>query len=460
MSEKPSGIIPAVACAAKYFLWMSAVFCLGVAVAQQDVVKRAFRYVKSGTIQAEMLPYARDPIDRQITVWGASPDVLAGGAVLVSAQYSTHLGLLLIGGDGKILHRWYAEDGDPRPGFFQWWKIMATDDGHFSIDDAHLLPNGDVIFNEELSKGGSSQRKLVRMDKNSHVLWQVMGSFHHVMDIAGDPALIYTVTSHYSDALPVLGPKLKEVGYLDDWVEVYTLDGKKISEWSISQALDHSPYRSWLANFEIDVPWFQRVREPDGRMLYDPMHINSVQYLDASKAKALPFTQAGDLLLSFRGLNALVVFRPAGRQVVWAGGGPWRHQHNAHVEEDGSLMVFDNEGSREIMLKGGEPVEKLQSRLMRYNPFTYTFDEVIASPLLHSYLLGSYQRLADGVWIICSPQRSRVVVVSPKKEIMWELRAVAEREQEVVPIGKQLGSMRYYPISALSFLHADTKRAP
>ncbi len=73
----------------------------------------------------------------------------------------------------------------------------------------------------------------------------------------------------------------------------------------------------------------------------DPWHFNKVDVLDPERAADYPGFEAGDMLISLRELNLVVVFRPSEARILW-----WRHglfaaQHDASFIE-GQIEIFDN----------------------------------------------------------------------------------------------------------------------
>jgi len=452
---KENGPFQIAATLAAIILWTFIIFCAALWTSQTDTFQRVLKDFDSGVAQAELLPYAKDSFDKQLTVWKDIPNALQGGALLIGSQFHLNPALMLVDGDGKILHSWDLEKQLFNRDILSWWKEPLSLDV-FAVDDAHLLPDGDVIFTQDLRDLQNFRgQRLARMDWNSHILWQATGAFHHEFDIGGSPRKIYAMLSEMRAELPFIGPKLKNVHYLDDVICAYSLQGKKLDSWPISEAFVNSSYRNLYASFEIDLPDIQRIKSPDGKqVLYDPVHLNSVQYLDAVHAKAIPLAQEGDLLISLRGINTLAVLRPSSRKIIWASTGPWRHQHYARVGDDGKLYVYDNEGAGVHFTETAnrELKEELQSRVLRYDPLNANWDEIYSSPRLHSYWRGYYYALSGGYTIISSPQQSRVIVVTRDKKVVWELRGVPDRDMQVVPYQKQISTVRYYPPDALAFL--------
>jgi hypothetical protein len=429
-------------------LWSFIFFSSGVISGHVEKFQRAWDDMVSGRAGAELLPYAKDPFDKQLTVWNSVSHALGGGALLVGAPFSQGPALFLVDEEGKVLHHWQADN---------WLTPNAANpaDTMLAVNDAQLLPDGDVIFIEDMRDGTNQHvQRLARIDRDSHVKWQLQGNFHHLFTLGGKPQKIYVLAVHETEELPIIGPKMRNVGYLGAWIEEYTLDGKKTGGWSIEEAFARSAYRDQLSTYEIDLPQEQRVAVGK-KTLYDLLHVNSVQLLDAASAKALPFAASGDILLSLRGQNMVAVLRPSSGKIIWAGCGPWRHQHYVTALQDGALYIYDNEGSQQLNASAkGRPLEEIRSRVIRYNPFTNVAEEVYGSTLLHSFWQGYYFALPGKSWFIASPERSRAVVISPDKQVVWELRAVPNRDIQVIPERKQISTVRYYPKEALTFLDA------
>jgi hypothetical protein len=453
MGSKSHKVFAALAKAAAMFLVLFILFGLGFMTAQFERVKQVQQYIASGEGEAELLPYAAHPIDNEITVLDASPGALQGGLIFMGPEYSEKIACMLIDARGNIVHRWNVENRLFNPELLKWWKTVPLERG-FSIEAARLLPDGDVIFSQQLmSRNVYRGQRLARMDKDSHIRWEVAGNFHHFIEIAGAPQRIYTFESRLREGFPGIAALQKDVRFLEDFITSYSMDGKKLDEWSIPEAFMNSPYANWLSSFEINVPGIQRVVQDDGRALYDLLHPNSLQYLTAEKAKALPFAREGDLLFSLRDLSAVAVLRPETRQIVWAAKGPWRNPHNAHVGDDNKLYIFDNEGRQQVTMyeHSGPPEEKL-SRLIRFDPLTNQMEEIYASREMHSFYLGDYYPLDGGAWLMDSPQRGRVFVVSLEGKITWQIRTLPDPVRMTVPAHKMISFVHYHPAGSLPFL--------
>ena len=76
----------------------------------------------------------------------------------------------------------------------------------------------------------------------------------------------------------------------------------------------------------------------------DPFHFNKADVLTIEDADQYDIFEAGDILLSLRELNLLVVARPATESIIWYRYGLTRAQHDATFNS-GYIDVFDNNNS-------------------------------------------------------------------------------------------------------------------
>ncbi|HLS69983.1 MAG TPA: arylsulfotransferase family protein, partial [Kiloniellales bacterium] len=132
-------------------------------------------------------------------------------------------------------------------------------------------------------------------------------------------------------------------------------------------------------------------------------------------AASVPFAEEGDLLLSFRELNAIGIVNPERQELVWATRGPWIGQHDADPLSNGNILLFDNYGDYEG--------ERGISRVIEFDPLTM---EIVwdygGSPEqpLDSAIRSEQQRLENGNTLIVESNRGRILEVTPEGEIAWE----------------------------------------
>jgi hypothetical protein len=286
--------------------------------------------------------------------------------------------------DGEILHEWRSD-------FRQIWpgrRVSASaPTPHWRR--VHLYPNGDLLaIYEGLG--------LVKLDRESRVLWKRAGTHHHDLDVADDGrihVLTYRRMRHPRFPLPEAPDGRIDV----DFVSILDARGRPLREVSILDAFLDSGYAPLMEG----VP---RVR--------DIFHTNALKILDGSLEDRNAAFRAGNVLISVRSLDAIAVLDLEREQVVWALTGAWRKQHDPTLLANGNLLLFDNLGHR-----GGF------SRVLEIDPdsreivWAYEGDETDS---FRSELRGASQRLPNGSTLITDSQHGRALEVTPEKQVVWE----------------------------------------
>jgi hypothetical protein len=302
----------------------------------------------------------------------------------------------LIDMDGRVLHEWrrpYSEVWNERAAVKQ-----PRPDAVILMDKARLLPNGDLLAIYAAAGDTPWGYGMVKLDQASNVIWSYLAHTHHDFDIAPDGRILALTNEFSSEEVDGLG-KL-EKPYLEDFVAVLSPDGKELKKVSLTHALAKSRYKL----LRLAIP---------GYALADPLHVNSVQYIDAGLAKNFPFAKEGDVLLSFRDMSAVVALSLDSGQIVWAMRGPWLWQHDASLLPNGHIMLFDNLGGFR---------EGNSARVLEVDPksgavaWSYQGDD--AHPF-HSPLRSSAERLPNGDVLITESDGGRLFEVTRQGEIVW-----------------------------------------
>jgi hypothetical protein len=76
----------------------------------------------------------------------------------------------------------------------------------------------------------------------------------------------------------------------------------------------------------------------------NPLHLNFVEYIDRNLARAIEGGEEGDLLVSLRDINTVLIFSPKTGVIKWIETGRHVGQHSPRLLPDGSLLIFDNVG--------------------------------------------------------------------------------------------------------------------
>jgi hypothetical protein len=329
------------------------------------------------------------------------------GVTLMTGLWDSEVGLTLRDMDGKELHRWHAA-------FSRLWpetpQLAAADmpanDWDTHLHGAVLYPNGDVVFNFDFTG-------LIRLDRCSRVVWRLPYRTHHSLTVDDDGDLwavgIKAEHAEASPRFPGLEPPVRE----DTIVHVAAEDGRILREISMLDVLYGSGYEGALLTSGLRVR--PGLRDPD------PLHTNQAQVLSAAMAPAFPMFAAGDILVSMRNLNLLVVIDGRSERIKWARTGPWVRQHEPQFLPNGQIAVFDNRPVANV-----EPWSKhkprLASRILSVDPGSGHVGVLYEGTAEHPFFtekMGKHQYLPNANILVSEAEGGRVFEITPAGKIVW-----------------------------------------
>jgi hypothetical protein len=316
---------------------------------------------------------------------------LASGLASSSLRYYTsgHAPVAyLMDASGHIRHSWQcsyqetlARCGDKADQFLED-RSGATD----CWRRARVLKDGGLLA---IFEGHG----LIRLDRDSRLLWAYPGACHHDLDLSPDGKI------HVLTREPVLVPRIHpEEPVLLDFISTLSADGEFLDRIDILAAFEGSVYASCLDQVAASG---------------DILHTNTLERLDGSLAHRSPVFREGNFLISIRELNTIAIVDAETRLVVWALSGMWMAQHQPTLLANGHLLLFDNKGCLG------------RSKVLEIDPLSqaihWMYEDRPGRPLF-SALCGSAQRLANGNTLITESDNGRALEVNPEKAIVWEYR--------------------------------------
>ena len=318
----------------------------------------------------------------------------------------------LIDMKGNIVHSWH----------FPIEEILPDHKGRKAICSySRLFPNGDIMTIYELHNEEPYGAALIKLDKDSNLIWQYDEHAHHMIDIAPDNTIYVPI--HTIDKEPFMDIRSINTVFMHEYIAVVHPNGGEIKRISILHALYDSPYRHFL----------DRLPHERG----DLTHINSVQYITPELSTAFPKAHPGDLLISIRNLDAIVLLDPQTERITWLKTSTWIAQHDATLLPNGHIMLFDNMG----MLN-----EPSHSRVIEYDPqadtIVWSYSGTEADPLIN-LTRGSQQPLPNGNLLISATTKGRLLEVNRKGDIVWEYYGLLRQGKADEYIGMVNWGARY-----------------
>ena len=250
------------------------------------------------------------------------------GLILLSGFFGENSELRLIKRDGTLVNRWPLL-------FSEIFKdssfLPAAPATNWNVDThgALAMPDGSVVFNFDYS--GTA-----RIDRCGTVLWTLKRQSHHSVERAEKGGFWIPgqkwITDKDATRFPPFTPPFAETTLMR-----VSENGEVIREISVPKLFYDNGLESVLTS---RVAYYAAKGEKSWNR--EIVHLNKVAELSSALAKDFPLFDAGDLLLSLRGLNLVLVVSPHTEKIKWWRIGPWLRQHDAEFKPGGTIVVFNN----------------------------------------------------------------------------------------------------------------------
>lgn len=332
--------------------------------------------------------------------------------VLLSGYFHPNLEIRLIRRNGEIIARWpavyselFAKNEIPS------WLYPSTD-WHVDLHGAAMLPDGSVVFNFEYFG-------MVKLDRCGKVVWKVAKPTHHSVEIAEEggfwvPGRI--VQESGASEYPPFNPP-----YIVDTIMKISSDGEIVSEHSIPKILYDNDLGALLSSTGQTI---RRTSSWDNEIV----HVNKIAELPSELAKDFPLFSAGDLAISIRGLNLVLVIDPQHHQVKWWRVGPWLRQHDPEFKFGGKIVLFNNNifaTDFDPMIDRVWSASPRVSNIIEIDPVTDQYKIIYGAEPDHKLLsiirgkIDLIQQGKGGV-LITEFEGGRVLEVDSQGEIVWQ----------------------------------------
>ncbi len=299
-----------------------------------------------------------------------------------------------------------------------WTSPIAN---HRFAELAKPLPNGNLLamLIDDTLPGPPHHKILVELDWLGNTVWSydplTVGRYlHHDFErLANGNTLLCTQQV-------VTDPTIAPGNMYDEVIMEVDPTGTVVWEWSTLANRAQLPITS--------AGWTYLSTRPAGavRTLF---HLNSVQSLPRNRLEDPRFL-AGDVLVSYRDTNLVMVIRKSTGNVTWSMINRTIGQHHARMiplglPGAGNILLFDNGGA-----SGAPLLVRDSSRIIEIWPvdgrIVWGYECVVgAAPsswcktTFASAFMGSVQRLPNGNTLICSAEQGRSFEVDRNRQVVW-----------------------------------------
>jgi hypothetical protein len=384
-------------------LFVASVFVFGALYGMFAARHELFPYptLRAALTQAAALKSRAFELDPAVALpdrphYSIAPDAPppANGLVLVVGVGADLLNFArVVDRRGDVIHEW-------RPNWFDIWP----DDPHVPdawkpqsvpgvlIHGAAIAPDGDLVFNfDHLST--------VRLDACGKVRWKLPNHGHHSVFLteAGEIWVPAERNVAGEDAEQP-HPLLREMT-----IQKLSAEGEILLEHSLNEILDENGRDGLLHMI--------RATPAEG----DVLHLNDVEVFPSTLTPG--FFRPGDILVSLRNINTLVVLDPTGQEIKFDYTGEMLRQHDPDFTSGNSISVFDNHNKG-----GGRPDgEPRRSRVLDIQAPSGATREVFGgAPAYFTQNMGMHQILPNGNVLVAVSWQGQVLEFAPDGRLAWQ----------------------------------------
>ena len=330
------------------------------------------------------------------------PDRLASGLLLIvgSSEATCDTYVRVINRKGAIIHEWNL----------RWNEVWGKNEGDFPsvlrprgsigrhLHGLSILPDGGFVANFE----GLST---FRMDICGKVKWKLDNLGHH--------SVFYSEQGYlWVPAVRVImegetGYQNHEAPFASCTVQKLSLDGELLNEIEILDIL--------RKNDLYGLMFLSTIEDTQTRVHGDTLHLNDVEEFPVGMKSDI--FEPGDLMVSLRNINALLVFDPESLKIKFLSVGRTLRQHDPDFLPGDRISVFDN---RNLCPSTGP--EPLSSRILEIDAINGSTKVALQGhddSRFFTAVTGKHERLANGNILVTSSGEGHVMEFAPDGTIVW-----------------------------------------
>jgi len=357
--------------------------------------------------------------------------------VLLAGFFGNDSQIRLIKRNGEIVNSWTARFSEHFSDTSHLRTPPATD---WNVDThgVLVLPDGSVVFNYEFSG-------LVKLDRCGNIVWKLHEMTHHSVEHALGGGF-WVPNRHYRDADEKSAFPPFTTPFYEDTILKVSDTGEILKEISVPQVFFENGLEALLT---ATGRYF-------GTSDNEVVHLNKVAELTPELASDFPMFSPGDLLLSLRTYNMLLVVAPDSLKVKWWQIGPWIRQHDPEFKKEGKIVLFNNntypvysDKFAENLSEEFSSTPKTHSNIMELDVGSGQTSVVFGrnDDDLRSGYRGKLELLPYGNILITDFEGGRAVEVDQQENLVWQY--VNRHDENNVA---ELTEVRVYPSTYFSIM--------
>ncbi|RMD85414.1 MAG: hypothetical protein D6808_05330 [Candidatus Dadabacteria bacterium] len=360
----------------------------------------------------------------------------------------------------------YSLSGDLLKRFpFRAERVRILNSGNLLVlhgQKQKQLLTGNHLYDSERNLPKDYDHKILEYDWNGKVVWEFKSNYrlhHDAVRLSNGNTLVLgmiQVPDELKKKIKI--PYVRKGRILTDIVLEVNPQGKEVWKWAFYEHVDLNSCGAVMCD-EV----FHYLKSGNNE-IFDWTHTNTVSELPPNK-----WYKAGDkrfapgnILIMVRNWSEALIIDKHTKKIVWRYHGKYKGGlmggHDARMIPEGypgagNILILDNGYGVPAQRRGTRgfldaSLRQGRSLVLEVNPVSKEVEWVYDPPeRLFTPTRGAVQRLKNGNTLISEDARGRIIVVSPKKEIIYKLDGM---------IGVKYHSARamYYPVSFSSKIAA------
>lgn len=330
------------------------------------------------------------------------PDLVAPGNTLLAGVNGNSVALWLINPEGQTLREWVPPTSEILANAEHLEGVeLPYNDFFVTLHGAVLMPDGGPLFT-------IANYVLIKMSACGEVDWVVPTMAHHSVYASYDDTY-WSATRFYHETDNEKQPQFR-APYWEDAIIQIDSSGEIIQTISMIDVIEKN--QLWGAIFGGQLP----TPETDG----DVLHLNDVEILSPEYEDAFPNLDAGDIMVSLRNPNLVIIFDPETLEAKWIKSGPWIRQHDPDFTSDGRIAVLDNRNDGALGRQfGGSRVIMIKPTTLTGGDWEAVYENSQKTPFFTAKR-GLLDLPGNGNIIVTESEAGRVFEIDPQGDIVWE----------------------------------------
>lgn len=337
-----------------------------------------------------------------------------GASVLMVGFFDDENQARLVNRDGSVIKKWSMD-------FFEHFPeadaraCQIKSPLYVDIHGALLTERGELVANYEYCG-------TVKLDHCGNVLWRLEEPSHHSLIKAQGGGYWLLGRDEWPveenrDRFPPFSTVSGAYKILEDTILRVSEEGEVLDRFSVPQLLYDSGLEALMTATGDNFTPRDGARD-------ELVHTNKIAELSEELSDQFPLFEAGDLALSFRELNLVVVIDGTTRKVKWHQTGPWLRQHDPEFRADGRISIFNNNVYK-TAYQGSytRPNAPRDTNILAVDPVTGE-TEIIYGQRKHQHMLsvirGQHELLDGGGMLITEFDAGRVFEINARGRRVWE----------------------------------------